>query len=654
MRSEPLPDPSIAGAAETAARLGVDPAAGLTSAEAAARLAQDGPNELRAKPPIPAWRRILAQFQDPLVYLLLVAMAISLVAWVAEGAGGAPVDVIVIAVIVIANAALGFAQERSAESAVAALAVLTAASSTVVREGVLATVPSSDLVRGDILALSEGDSVGADARLLTATGLKVRESSLTGESEATVKDPATLGAQASIGDRYNMVFKGTAVVSGVGRAVVTGTGMQTEMGAIADMLDRTETVDSPLQREIASVSKALGLIVIGIAAVVMAALVVINGVHSVSDGVSILLMGVSLAVAAVPEGLPAILSLVLAIGVRELARRNAVMRNLHAVETLGSASVICSDKTGTLTRNEMTLRVVATASGEVELTGTGYRPDGEARLHGEAEDALLYEARRVLVGGALANNAQLANVEGEWQIQGDPTEAAFLVAQHKLEGAAGRVAEYEREAEVPFTSERKMMSVLARDSLGDATRLFTKGAPDLLLARCATIQVGTEITGLDPARRAAALAEVERLSGLGYRTLGVAFRTVDPDGREAAGDLDESAERDLVYLGAVGIIDPPRAEASVAVAEAHRAGIRTIMITGDHHDRAGHALRGRPGRGACLLGCVGPLHGARHRSLPAPRRVRSAHRRQPAQAGLLGPRDAGTARSGRAAGRDVG
>jgi len=591
-------DPSLRDSADVAIEVGVNATVGLSAAEAAARLARDGPNELRAKPPVPVWRRILAQFQDPLVYLLLVAIVISLVAWLAEGAHGAPVDVIVIAIIVIANAALGFVQESSAENAVAALAVMTAANSTVLRDGVLATAPSSGLVRGDILVLSEGDSVGADARLLTATGLKVQEASLTGESDATVKDPTTLGGQASIGDRFNMVFKGTAVVSGVGRAVVTGTGMHTEVGAIAEMLDRTETVDSPLQKEIASVSKALGLIVIGIAAVVMIALALVNGVDSIGDLVSILLMGVSLAVAAVPEGLPAILSLVLAIGVRALARRNAVMRNLHSVETLGSASVICSDKTGTLTRNEMTLRVVATASGEVELTGTGYQPEGEALLSGVAEDALLFEARRVLVGGALANNAQLTDVDGEWRIQGDPTEAAFLVAQHKLEGAAGRVAEYERQAEVPFTSERKMMSVLAQDLPSDQTRLITKGAPDILLARCKAIQVGTESLDLDQARRAAALAEVERLSGQGYRTLGVAYRTVDVEGPELAGDLDESSEHGLVYLGVVGIMDPPRAEAAVAVSEAHRAGIRTIMITGDHPVTAR--------RIASDLGIVGP------------------------------------------------
>ncbi len=591
-------DPSLVDAAAVAAGLGVEPMRGLSAVEAAARLAQDGPNELRAKPPVPIWRKILAQFQDPLVYLLLVAIVISLVAWIVEGAHGAPVDVIVIAAIVIANAALGFIQENQAEDAVAALAVMTAANSTVLRDAVLATVPSSGLVRGDILVLSEGDSIGADARLVTATGLKVQESSLTGESDATLKDPATLEAQAPIGDRFDMVFKGTAVVQGVGRAVVTGTGMRTEMGAIAHMLDETEAVDSPLQKEIASVSRALGFIVIGIAVVVMVAIAVLNGVDSPADFVAILLLGVSLAVAAVPEGLPAILSLVLAIGVRRLAQRNAVMKSLHSVETLGSASVICSDKTGTLTRNEMTLRTVLTASGEVELTGTGYRPEGEAFLSGGAEDAILFEARRVLVGGVLANNAQLAEIDGKWRIQGDPTEAAFLVAQHKLEGTVNRVARYERQAEIPFTSERRMMSVLAEDSRGETTRLFTKGAPDILLARCKATQVGTEVVAMDEALRVAALADVERLSERGYRTLGVAFRSIDVNDREMTGDLDESAERDLVYLGLVGIIDPPRAEAAVAVSEAHHAGIRTIMITGDHPVTAR--------RIASDLGIVGP------------------------------------------------
>ncbi|RMB59622.1 cation-translocating P-type ATPase [Tessaracoccus antarcticus] len=569
-------DPSQVEAAHVAEQHGVNPATGLSTTEAAGRLEADGPNALRQKPAEPLWRKVLRQFQDPLVYLLLVAMVISLAAWLAEGEGGWPIDVIVIGIIVIANAVIGFVQERKAADAVAALASMTAVMSTVLREGRLESVASRDLVKGDILALSEGDSVGADARLLTATGLRIQESSLTGESEAVDKGTDVLSGRTAIGDRRNMVFKGTAVVQGVGRAVVTSTGMDTEMGAIADMLDRTESEPSPLQKEVALVSKTLGIAVIVIAVVVMVALVLINGVESAQDLVTILLLGVSLAVAAVPEGLPAILSLVLAIGVQALAKRNAVMKDLHSVETLGSASVICSDKTGTLTRNEMTLRTVVTASGELDLSGTGYRPEGG--VVGDPSEDALFEARTVLVGGSLANNAELRQAD-DWDIQGDPTEAAFLVAQHKFDGAPERVQAYERLAEVPFTSERKMMSVLNKENSTGTRRLFSKGAPDVLLTRCTSVQVGGGMIPLDEEQRAVISASVDRLSSEGYRTLAVAHRNLDD---EPGDDVDGSAEECLIFVGVVGIMDPPREEAAAAIREAHRAGIRTVMITGDH------------------------------------------------------------------------
>ncbi|MDV3220412.1 cation-translocating P-type ATPase [Intrasporangium sp.] len=582
-------DPTLRPAEEVAEALGIDPEAGLSDAEASARLEADGPNELRAKASVPLWRKVLQQFQDPLVYLLLVAIVISLAAWLGEGADSLPIDAIVIALIVLANAVLGLVQESKAESAVAALASMTATTSTVVRGGRLVSLPARDLVRGDVLSLAEGDSVGADARLLTATGLRLQEASLTGESETTPKSPEPLRAPASLGDRRNMVYRGTAVVQGVGRAVVTETGMDTEMGSIAELLDQTEQEPSPLQREIATVSKTLGLLVIGIAVVVMVAIALLNGIDDMQDAVTILLMGVSLAVAAVPEGLPAILSLVLALGVRAMAHRNAVMKDLHSVETLGSASVICSDKTGTLTRNEMTLKRIITPSGHVELSGIGYRPEGKARYQPTdgTEPDLLREARHVVVAGALANNAQLLQEDGEWTIQGDPTEAAFLVALRKLQDAEHVVARYEREAEVPFTSERKMMSILGHHLDEDEHRLFVKGAPDVLLEHCASVMVGDRVVPLDEAHRSGFLSAVEDLSADAYRTLGVAYRDVDVAAdatRDEAGQrqLDESAESGLVLLGLVGIIDPPRDEARHAVAEAHRAGIRTVMITGDH------------------------------------------------------------------------
>src|SRR5699024_7707536 len=386
------------------------------------------------------------QFQDPLVSLLLVAVLISLVAWAGEGAGGAPVDAIVILAVLLLNAVIGLVQEARAEDAVAALSSITAPSATVLRDGRLQTVPAAELVRGDILRLSEGDAVGADARVLSASRLKVQEAARTGASPAGGKGPAVLPRPVPLGDRRNMVHQGTAVAEGVGSAVVTATGMDTQMGAIAQMLAETTQEPTPLDREIAQISKVLGITVIAIAVVVMVVVALVNQVSTLGDLVTVLLLGVSLAVAAVPEGLPAILSLVLAIGVQRLARRGAVVKKLGSVETLGSASVICTDKTGTLTRNEMTLRRVLTAGGEVELSGIGYTPLGEVRSIDGADlpDLLREEVLRTLVGGSLANNAQLTQVDDTWSIEGDPTEAAFLVAAAKVPGAGERAAGYRR------------------------------------------------------------------------------------------------------------------------------------------------------------------------------------------------------------------
>ena len=539
---------------------------GLTSAEAADRLERFGPNQLRAQKTEPQWRKFLRQFQDPLVYLLFIAMGISLGAWIVEGATGAPIDVIVIAIIVIANAILGYTQEAKAADAVAALAKMTAANSTVMRDGKQQTIPSHNLVPGDVLLLAEGDAVGADATLIEATDLYIQEAALTGESEAVHKTPEPVADDAPLGERTNTVFKGTAVVRGVGVAEVQHTGMDTQMGSIATMLADTEQDQTPLNKEITEVSKMLGLLVVGIAIVVMAALILINGARTPEDMVQILILGVSLAVAAVPEGLPAILSLVLAIGVQKLAKHNAVMKNLPSVETLGSASVICSDKTGTLTKNEMTLQQVVTASGTTLLGGTGYDPTGT--VTDTTSDVARDEACQAVMAGAVANNAQLDRAEdGIWEIVGDPTEAAFLVALPKFgadiaENTPGRD---ERVSENPFSSERKMMSVTTAD------RLYAKGAPDILLELCTTELRGGAAEPLTDERRASIQETITGLSAQGFRTLGVARR-----------DGNDPAEENLTFLGVAGIMDPPRSEARDAIAEAHRAGIRTIMITGDH------------------------------------------------------------------------
>ncbi len=577
-----LVDASLVDAAQVTRRLGVDPTTGLSEEEAGRRLAVDGPNELCTAPPLPTWRKVLAQFQDPLIYLLLVAVLISLLAWLVGGGTGVPVDAVVIAGIVLLNALLGFTQEAKAESAVAALGAMTAASSTVLRDGLLRSVPSSELVRGDVLVLVEGDAVGADARLLEATALRVQEASLTGESQAVTKSSATLTGPVPLGDRTNTVFKGTSVVKGVGRAVITGVAMETEVGAIAELLDATTAEPTPLELEIHRISKGLGLAVVAIAVIVMATIVLVSGVTRPADFVTVLLLGVSLAVAAVPEGLPAILSVVLAIGVQRLARRNAVVKQLSSVETLGSASVICTDKTGTLTRNEMTIQQVVTASGSADVTGVGYQPDGQVLVDGiEPTGAHHAEIQLLLGAGALANDAQLIQRDGAWEIHGDPTEAAFLVGAQKLAGTHARMSRFERRAEIPFTSERKMMTTLHREQENGRHVLLSKGAPDVLLGHCSHLQVGNSTVPLTEESRRQRLAEVEALSSRALRTLGVAYRLIDgPPNGDAP--LDDSAERDLVYLGVVGIIDPPRTEAAAAIAEAHRAGIRVVMITGDH------------------------------------------------------------------------
>jgi magnesium-transporting ATPase (P-type) len=571
-------------ATEVAAVLGADLDRGLDAAEAAARLERHGPNRLEPAAAVPAWRKLLAQLADPLVYLLLGAVAVSLVAWVADGAAGVPYEAIVIAVIVALNAVLGYVQEARAEQAVAALQRMAAAAATVVRDGREQRVAAPDVVPGDLLLLAEGDAVSADARLVEAASLTVAEAALTGESEPVLKDVAPLAGPAGVGDRVNMVFDGTAVTRGRGRAVVTATGMATEMGTIAGLLGRTEEQRTPLQREVARIGRMLGVAVIAIAIVVITAILLTSEVDEASEVVDVLLVGVSLAVAAVPEGLPAVLSVVLALGVQRMARRRAIVKRLSSVETLGSASAICSDKTGTLTRNEMTIEKVVTGSGEVDVTGTGYRPEGELRVDGRplADPVLRDDVHAVLLAGSLANDAVLRELDdGEWEIRGDPTEAAFLVAEAKVEGLhEAREARFERVGEVPFTSERKLMSTVQADLQGElGVAVVTKGAPDVLLARCAGERVAGAVRPLEGARRSELLATVDRLAGQALRTLAVAYRPLADDARPPH---DESVERELVYLGLVGIIDPPRPEAARSIAEAAGAGVRVLMITGDH------------------------------------------------------------------------
>jgi P-type Ca2+ transporter type 2C len=487
--------------------------------------------------------------------------------------------------IVLLNAVMGYIQQTRAEHAVAALRQMSAAHATVIRDGARQSVAATEVVPGDIILIAEGDTVPADARVIESTALQTAEAVLTGESLPVSKDMLPITKEVELGDRHNMIFSGTAATYGRGEAVVVATGMQTQMGHIAGMLQAAPAETTPLQQELDRVGKLLGIGVVIIAVVMISTIILVEDVRGFSAIFAVLILGVALAVAAVPEGLPAVVTAVLSLGVQRMAKRNAIVRHLAAVETLGSANVIASDKTGTLTKNEMTVRAVVTASGRVRLDGTGYAPEGEVwRDGGGAIDgALRFEIARTLTAADRANNAVLQERDGRWIVQGDPTEGALITAARKagLEGEA-LDARFARVAEVPFSSERKLMSTIHSDAERQERLLaLTKGAPDILLARCSHELIGEETKALTAERRTAILQSNEDLAGEALRTLGVAFRSLPKDVFETE-EVDEDIEQDLVFLGLIGMIDPPREEAKHAVARAKAAGIRPMMITGDH------------------------------------------------------------------------
>jgi Ca2+-transporting ATPase len=568
------------------AEMGSDPERGLSTEEAQRRLKVYGPNELQAEAPIPAWRKFLAQFQDVLIILLLIAAAISLLVWLYERSEPLPYEALVIFAIVLLNGILGYVQEARAEKSVSALRALAAAEASVVRDAERKRIPSAQVVPGDIILIEEGDTIPADGRLSHTVALQTAEASLTGESLPVTKDVDPLDEEVGIGDRSNMAFSGTAATYGRGRAVVTATGMQTEMGKIAGLLRRTENEATPLQHDLSRTGKALGVLVIAIAVVMVLTIIIIEGVRELNAIMDVLILGVALAVAAVPEGLPAIVTAVLALGVQRMAKRNAIVRKLPAVETLGSATVIASDKTGTLTRNEMTVRAVVTASGRVDVTGTGYGPEGELHQDGHSiqDEAVHIEVTRTLSAADRANNAVLQERDGRWTIQGDPTEGALIVAAHKAgltEEELGR--RFERIGEVPFSSERKLMSTVHTDiESPERLLVFSKGAPDILLDRCRQVRVGAEPRPLTEERREYIRTCNEQLTGEALRTLGIAYRSLPRDALQKPDEVGDEIEQELVFLGLVGMIDPPREEVKSAVALARSAGIRPIMITGDH------------------------------------------------------------------------
>ena len=566
-------------------QLNTDRARGLSAAEAQRRLRLHGPNELPAPRPVPEWMKFLRQFADPLIILLLFATVISLTAWLIEGAHGIPYETLTIVAIVIFNSVLGYLQERHAEEAVEALKAMAAPTARVLRDGEPCQIPAREVVPGDILLIEEGDTLPADARVIESIVLRVAEAALTGESSPASKNPEVIAAEAGIGDQENMVFSGTSVTTGRGSAVVVATGANSEIGRIAGSLQTTQEAPTPLQKELDRVGYFLGRLVITLAVIMGATLLWINwGEYSLGHFVAILMFSVALAVAAVPAGLVVINTITLSMGMARMARRNVIVRRLSSVETLGSTTVICSDKTGTLTRNEMTVRRVVVPDGTVDVSGIGYAPEGSLSHNGSPlkRGALQAAVERLLYSAELANNARLVKSGERWMIQGDPTEGALIVAARKAGISKDYLDErFIRIGEMPFTSERKMMSTAHRDAMNEEfIGITAKGAPDVLLGCCTHEQVGDEPCPLTEQRRGEWARTIDGLAADALRPLGVAYRLLPHESLEPG--LSEQHEEEMVFLGVVGMIDPPRPEAAVAVEAARTAGVRTIMITGDH------------------------------------------------------------------------
>jgi P-type Ca2+ transporter type 2C len=535
---------------------------GLTSDEAAKRLEKFGPNELQAQAHISAWAILLEQFKNVLIIILLLATALS--AFLGHG-----VEAIAITVIVLFAVILGFIQEYRAERAIEALREMAAPNATVIRDGIEQRVPAREVVPGDVILLATGDKIPADARLTEAVNLQTVEAPLTGESAPVEKHSTALPEeQLSAGDQRNMAFAGTAVTYGRGRALIVATGMATEFGKIARMLQDVDTVKTPLQGNLDRLGKSLAR-----AAFAVVFVIVILGLFRGQPFVEMLIFGVALAVAVVPEALPAVVTISLALGVKRMVRRNALIRRLPAVETLGSTSVICSDKTGTLTKDEMTVRKLYVAGHTIEVSGTGYEPRGSFSMNGSGAAAPA-SLSMLLRAAALASDARVEqrNGAGTWEVKGDPTEGALVVAAAKA--GLNKVEldkQFSRVSEIPFTAETKRMTTL-HDTPGGVVA-YSKGAPEVIVQSCTLQLTDAGVEPLDEARRAEVLDRARQMAGEALRVLAIAYKP--------RADV-ENAEHEMTLLGLAGMIDPPRPEAKAAVQRCEEAGIKVIMITGDH------------------------------------------------------------------------
>lgn len=557
----PVPSGHTLSVADLCARLQSSPA-GLTGADGARRLTECGPNELPAARRISPWAILLEQFQHVLIVLLLMATALSAVL-------GHALEAVAIAVLVLFSVLLGFAQEYRAERALEALQQLAAPTATVLRDGEEIALPARDLVPGDVVVLRAGHRVPADGRVIEATNLKIQEAALTGESVPVAKHAAALGDPTlALGDRLNMAYAGTVVTYGRGRALIVATGTKTEFGAIAEMLQTVDADKTPLQKNLDRVGGTLAQV-----ALVVVALIVALGLWRGQPFVEMLVIGIALAVAVVPEALPAVVTISLAIGVQRLVKRGALIRRLSVVEALGSSSVICSDKTGTLTRDEMTVRRLYLPDQQLSVSGTGYDPRGEFSRDGVTVEPT-GSLRRLLQAAALASDAHVVHhsAAGRWQVIGDPTEGALVVAAAKAGlWKTALDAQFPRTSEIPFDSATRRMTTLHAVA-GDVTA-FAKGAPEVILDSCNRQWRADGDVLLDAASRTVVLATARDMAGAGLRVLAVSVK-------EAA-TLD-NAERDMTFLGLVGMIDPPRPEAVAAIRTCGQAGIRVVMMTGDH------------------------------------------------------------------------
>ncbi|WP_258729189.1 calcium-translocating P-type ATPase, SERCA-type [Bacillus atrophaeus] len=564
---------------------------GLTEKEVKKRLETHGPNELQEGKKTSALVLFFSQFKDFMVLVLLAATLIS-------GFLGEYVDAIAIIAIVFVNGILGFFQERRAEQSLQALKELSTPHVMALREGSWAKIPSKELVPGDIVKFASGDRIGADVRIVEAKSLEIEESALTGESLPVVKHADKLKKpDVSLGDITNMAFMGTIVTRGSGVGIVVGTGMKTAMGKIADMLESAGTFSTPLQRRLEQLGKILIVV-----ALLLTVLVVAVGVIQGHDLYSMFLAGVSLAVAAIPEGLPAIVTVALSLGVQRMIKQKSIVRKLPAVETLGCASIICSDKTGTMTQNKMTVTHVWSGGKTWNVSGVGYEPKGAFTLNGKETSADHHKPlQQMLLYGALCNTSIIEKKDGEYILDGDPTEGALLTAARKAGFSNDFVQSHYRVIEeFPFDSDRKMMTVIVEDR-DKKQYVITKGAPDVLMQRSANIFYDGSAELFTKGRKSEADAVLKHLASQALRTIAVAFKPMKAGEKPTM----EQAEKDLTLLGLSGIIDPPRPEVRQAIKECREAGIKTVMITGDHVETAkaiAKDLRLLPKRGKIMDG----------------------------------------------------